>query len=201
MQDSNHIRKDGVRYDGEKIDISIQLTQKEKQKLYEKTREILSPYVQSESPEEKTERLAHNWIYNNIDEVTRNCRKIYFIYLSLLSYSLLTVFTTPTQDLFLGQDVKLPIINANIPLQYFIFLIPLMAIGLFVYNQLYLVKVNKLIRFAIEECSKANPDCVKKRKKKCNIDDICENTCSSDFSSSSWSFYYQWPFLIPGCSE
>ncbi len=117
----------------------------------------------------KADKLAPDWIYDNIDEVAKNSRKIYFIYISLLSYSLLTIATTPVQDFFLGQDVILPLINATVPLQYFIILIPLMALGLFIYNQLYLVKVNKLINFAIQECSEANPDCIKKRGKECNI--------------------------------
>ena len=125
-------------------------------------------------PDGLTDGSATKWIYSRIDEVAKNCRKIYFIYLGLLSYALLTVFTTPSQNLFLGQNVLLPLVKAPVSLHYFLILTPLIAIGIFIYSQLYLLKLNKLIAYAIKTCSNANPNCPKRQGPKCHIYNICE---------------------------
>jgi uncharacterized protein YjbI with pentapeptide repeats len=107
----------------------------------------------------KPDTLAPDWIYENIQEVTVNCRKLFFIYLALLSYATLSALTTPVQNLFLGQDVRMPIINATIPLYYYLIVAPLLAIGFFIYNQLHLRKLDRLIEYAIDTCKSAHPDC------------------------------------------
>ena len=107
----------------------------------------------------KPDQLAPDWIYKNIQEITVNCRKLFFIYLALLGYAMLSAVTTPIENLFLGQNVRMPIINTTIPILHYLVFTPILSIGFFVYNQLYLRKVNELIKFAIDECKAANPDC------------------------------------------
>jgi hypothetical protein len=157
---------------GEKtpLDSQVDLEEKDGLKPQPETDEPTPPG----SPDHKADESVFEWIYGRIDEVAKNCRKIYFIYLGLLGYALVTVFTTPSQDLFLEQNVKLPLVNAPVSLHYFLILTPLMAIGIFIYSQLYLLKLNRLIAYAIKACRNANPDCTENEGKECNIYDICE---------------------------
>jgi hypothetical protein len=76
-------------------------------------------------------QLAPDWIYKNIQEASVNCRKLLFIYLALLSYGALSALTTPVENLFLGQNIEMPIIKTTIPLNHFLIITPLLAIGLF----------------------------------------------------------------------
>jgi uncharacterized protein YjbI with pentapeptide repeats len=122
-------------------------------------------------------QLAPDWIYNNIQEATVNCRKLLFIYLVLLSYGTLSALTTPVENLFLGQSIEMPIIKATIPLYYFLIITPLLAIGFFVYNQLHLRKINRLIEYAIKECQAIHPNCdhINPAVQQCNLNDICRH--------------------------
>jgi uncharacterized protein YjbI with pentapeptide repeats len=122
-------------------------------------------------------QLAPDWIYKNIQEASVNCRKLLFIYLALLSYGTLSALTTPVENLFLGQSIEMPIIKATIPLNYFLIITPLLAIGLFIYNQLHLRKINRLIEYAIKECQAIHPNCdhTNPALQHCTFNDICRH--------------------------
>jgi uncharacterized protein YjbI with pentapeptide repeats len=113
-------------------------------------------------------------IYCNIDEAAKNCRKIYFIYLGILAYALLTAATISNEKLIFGAEVKLPFIASAVPSGLFFVLTPLMAIGLYIYIQLYLRKVNELINNSIEECKNKNKKCNRQSDSECNIYTICK---------------------------
>ena len=113
-------------------------------------------------------------IYSNIDEAAKNCRKIYFIYLCTLAYALLTAATTSSEKLIFGEEVKLPFIEPTVSSHLFFILTPFMAIGLFIYIQLYLRKVNELIKYSIEECQNKNKKCNLQGESDCNIYTICK---------------------------
>ncbi len=112
-------------------------------------------------------------VYGNIDEAAKNCRKVYFIYLSLLSYALLTAVTTSNKQLILGENVKLPLINMEVSAYLFFMLTPIIAIAILTYIQLYLLKVNELIQYSIEECREENPHCPNQGDHECDIYHIC----------------------------
>jgi uncharacterized protein YjbI with pentapeptide repeats len=76
-------------------------------------------------------------------------------------------------DFFKGQIIKMPIMDARMPLNYYLVLAPLLLIGFFVYKQLYLYKTNKLIKYAIDECKKLN-------REKCGQHEDQANRCTMD---------------------
>jgi uncharacterized protein YjbI with pentapeptide repeats len=128
----------------------------------------------------KKDDFAPDWVYANIDEAAKNCRKIFFIYLGLLSYILLTAFTTSDHHLILGRNVQLPVFGAAVPGTLFFWLAAAVATGIFVYIQLYWLKISKLIALAVKKCCETNQntqDCKNFRTKsgdKCSIHNICE---------------------------
>jgi uncharacterized protein YjbI with pentapeptide repeats len=146
-----------------------QVTPSEKKELYKRQKQ---KYEKSDIA--KTIELPEDWIFNNIAEAIANCRRIYFTFIALLSYSLLTILTTPDQHLFFGQNLRLPILEVNIPLNFFLLFVPPLAIGVYVYMQLYLLKVNKLVDDAITTCSEKNQDvCRKKYEIQCGLHINC----------------------------
>lgn len=106
----------------------------------------------------KAQHLPEDWVYDNIKDAIYHCRRIYYIYLGILCYTLLTILTTPTLGFFREQIIKMPFMSAEMPLNYYLVLAPLLLIGFFIYKQLYLYKTNKLIKYAVDECKSLNKD-------------------------------------------
>jgi uncharacterized protein YjbI with pentapeptide repeats len=151
-------------------DKAEEVTLSEKRKLNEAVKKSLA-----EVDKDSAADLPADWVYNNIDEAVRNCRKVYLIFIALLTYSLLTISTTPDHHLFFGQNLKLPILDVTIPLKFFLLFIPPLSIGFYVYMQLYLLKIQKLIEYAIKECRKKNKNyCEKQHNLNCDIHTNCQ---------------------------
>ncbi len=151
-------------------DVEVWVTPHEKRMLYHKP--------EKEPLYEKPKGLSENWVYDNIKDAIYHCRKIYYIYLGILCYTLLTIFTTPALYFFIEQKIELPIMNAKMPLHAYLVAAPLLLIGFFVYKQLYLQKANKLIQYAIDECNDKNQGncaaCLEKGDK-CTATSICRH--------------------------
>ena len=90
-------------------------------------------------------RKAPDWIIDNITEASKNARSIYFLYLGLLAYCVLTVLSTDDRRLIVGQLVKLPIVNLEVDLDGFFLATPIIAILIYIYFQLYLYRLRSLI--------------------------------------------------------
>jgi hypothetical protein len=128
--------------------------------------------------------FASEWIYHNIQEATVSCRKLLLIFFSLLSYALLFTLSTPIENLFLGRNLTMPFVGIPIPIYLYIFFFPAIIIGYFIYTQLYLHKVNRMVNSAIVECKNKNPKCEKNNPKnqpgdsnntECTFNQICDS--------------------------
>jgi uncharacterized protein YjbI with pentapeptide repeats len=85
------------------------------------------------------------WLLTNISEATKNARKIYFIYLSFLSYCALTIVSTTDRQIILNEKVHLPILRVGVSFYGFFILAPILLIFTFLYLQFYLNKNNQFI--------------------------------------------------------
>lgn len=135
------------------------------------------------SPSERSmpQNLPDDWVYDNIKDAIYHCRRIFYIYLGILCYTLLTISTSPTLDFFMEQKIIMPIMDARISLNHYLGLAPLLLVGFFVYKQLYLYKTNKLIKYAIEECKALNKDTCSvcsADAKKCTLSSMCNRHLS-----------------------
>lgn len=102
--------------------------------------------ISTAKPSESTKKpKAPDWLLENIAEASKNARKIYFLYVGILGYCALTVVTTTDRQIILNDTVRLPFVNLNVWLSGFFIIAPLMAIFVFVYLQLYLSRLNRLI--------------------------------------------------------
>ena len=87
---------------------------------------------------------APGWLLENIAEASKNARKIYLLYIGFLAYCALTVVSTTDRQIVLNEPARLPIINVEVALNGFFLLSPLLAIGVFIYFQIYLNKLKRL---------------------------------------------------------
>lgn len=134
------------------------------------------------------DEFGPNWIYDNTQEATVNCRKLLLLYLFLLSYALLSTLTTPAQNLFLEQNVTMPIIDFSVPIEQYLLLTPLISIGFFIYIQIYLRKVNIMASFAITTCKQRHPDC--------DLGDLKYTECSfNKICVLLQNRFYPWMFI------
>jgi hypothetical protein len=85
------------------------------------------------------------WLIENIAEASKNARKIYLIYVGFLAYCALTVVSTTDRQIILNDTARLPLLNVEVPLIGFFIIAPLLTIFVFIYFQLYLDRVNRLI--------------------------------------------------------
>jgi len=88
---------------------------------------------------------APDSLINNIAEASKNARKIYLLYIGLLAYSALTVVSTSDRSIILNEPARLPVINLNVSLDGFFIIAPLLSVFIFIYLQLYLNKLKRLI--------------------------------------------------------
>ena len=133
-------------------------------------------YDSEERQLDKADFIKTDRLYSNIAEATKSCQKIYFIYLSFLSYAFLTVVTTSDLNFVFNESVELPIIKTNIPGNLFFILTPILLIGLFSYIQLYLIKIDDLIKFTARHCREV----YKQKKQECDQDPKCEKINDKD---------------------
>jgi hypothetical protein len=104
-------------------------------------------------------REAPKELLENIAEASKNARSVYLLYLGYLAYCALTVFSTTDRQLVLkGESAHLPIIGVNVPLVGFFIVAPLLAIGVFIYYQLHLGKLKRLMRTQKDEYPDTKPD-------------------------------------------
>ncbi len=81
-----------------------------------------------------------------VDSASQHARRIFYLYIGFLTYCILTVASTTDRQLALpGEQALLPILNIGVPLQGFFLYAPLIAIFLFVYFMVYLVRLKSLV--------------------------------------------------------
>lgn len=72
------------------------------------------------------------------NEATGQVRSLYFSFLVICVYVLITVFTTTHKDLLIGTSLKLPFVNLQVPLVAFFLVMPMLA---------FLLHLNLLLHF------------------------------------------------------
>jgi len=87
---------------------------------------------------------APDWLIDNIAELSRNARSIYLIYLGFLAYCAITIVGTTDRQILLDESVRLPLVGVDVSFTGFFVIAPLVAIGTFVYLQLYLQRLKRL---------------------------------------------------------
>lgn len=100
---------------------------------------------------------APDWLIENIAELSRNTRSLYLIYVGALLYCAVTVVGVTDRQILLDEAVTLPIIGVDVSLSGFFLIAPLVAIGTFVYLQLYLQDLQSLKRTMRETYGKEEP--------------------------------------------
>lgn len=151
---------------------SSQIEVEERTDLYNISKNSASTYVTSQHTDNQLGKSSFNIsgitqidrLYSNIAEAAKNCSKIYFIYLSFLSYAFLTVVTISDINFVFNESVELPIIKTNIPGNLFFLLTPVLSIAFFSYIHIYLIKIDELIKFTAKECRKLNNVACREKK-------------------------------------
>jgi len=96
-------------------------------------------------PKIKDKPEVPNSLIDNIAEASKNARKIYLLFIGLLAYSALTAVSTSDRRIILNEPAHLPVINLDVSLDGFFILAPILSIFIFIYFQLYLHKLKRLI--------------------------------------------------------
>ena len=106
-----------------------------------------APETPHQPPPEPQKLEGPDWLYKNIEEVSKNAAKVYLVYLGFLAYAALTAISTPDRGLILNDKAHLPIVNIDVSANGFFIVAPLMVMGLFLYLQLYLQRQMRLVAF------------------------------------------------------
>ncbi len=85
------------------------------------------------------------WIYTNVEETSKNARRIYILYLTFLAYCSLTIFGTSDRDIILNSKVFLPIIGRDVSLYGFFILAPVLIVLVFLSLQIYVHRLKGII--------------------------------------------------------
>jgi len=100
---------------------------------------------------------APDWLIENIAELSRNTCSFYLIYLGALLYCAVTVVGVTDRQILLDEAVTLPIIGVDVSLSWFFLIAPLVAIGTFVYLQVYLQDLQGMKRTLREQYGQEEP--------------------------------------------
>lgn len=84
-------------------------------------------------------------LHANIAEASKQARSIFLIYLLFVAYCFLALAGLSDVDLFSEPSMRLPIIGVDIGLLSFFYAGPLLAVGFFVYFNLYLHRLSRLL--------------------------------------------------------
>jgi len=101
-----------------------------------------------------TAMVIEKWRYQNIADASQNARKIYFLYIAIVFYCVLTVIGTTDRQIILNDQVRLPIVDLEVPLNGFFITAPLLTLFVYIYFQLYLQRIKGLKDDLCKKCSK-----------------------------------------------
>jgi hypothetical protein len=88
---------------------------------------------------------APDWIVSNIAEASKGAQQVFFIFVSLLSYSAITMLATADRQIILNSTVQLPLLNIPVSLEGFFILAPSVSLLVYAYLQLYLQRLKGLV--------------------------------------------------------
>lgn len=99
---------------------------------------------------------APEGLLQSITEASKNARSIYLIFNSVLAFCALTALGTSDRQMILNESTKLPLLNIDVSLDGFFVLAAIILIIVFIYFQLYLSKLKRLIFELRNEYQKLN---------------------------------------------
>ncbi len=88
---------------------------------------------------------ASEWLYKNIEDVSKNAAKVYLVFMGFLTYIALIAVSTPDRILVLNDKVHLPIMNIDVSADCFFVIAPLLVILIFLYLQMYIQRRMRLV--------------------------------------------------------
>ena len=100
-----------------------------------------------QAPPESPKPEAPDWLYKNIEEVSKNAATVYFVFMGFLAYAALTAATTSDRGLILNDNAHLPIVNMDVSANGFFIIAPLLVILVFLYLQLYVQRQMRLLNY------------------------------------------------------
>jgi hypothetical protein len=86
----------------------------------------------------------HKWLIDSIKEASLNTRRLFVIYLTFIFYSAIAISGTSDKQIVLNEKVRLPVVDAQIPIDQFFFAGSIAAIIIFVYFQIYFFRLRDL---------------------------------------------------------
>lgn len=89
---------------------------------------------------------APDWLFAHIDEASRQSRALFFVLVGFLAYCALTVFNTSDREIVLDNEVRMPLVDVDVPLAVFLFVAPLVSLVLYAYLQLHISRATSLMR-------------------------------------------------------
>jgi uncharacterized protein YjbI with pentapeptide repeats len=95
--------------------------------------------------EENRKPKAPEWLYSNIAEASKIARRILFVYLGFVIYSLYTVVGSSDVSLFLGESIPLPILGIEVNSITLLSSFPVVAIAVFAYIQIYVLRIRSMV--------------------------------------------------------
>jgi len=86
-----------------------------------------------------------DWLINNIAEAIKSTQQVFFILISFLVYSAITIVATGDRQIVLNSTVQLPLLGSTVSLEGFLLLVPAVAVLIFCYFHLYLLRLRGLV--------------------------------------------------------
>jgi hypothetical protein len=88
------------------------------------------------------------WLIANIAEAIKNTQQVFFLMLSILAYCAVTVVGSSDRQIALNSTVQLPILNSNVSFVGFMVLAPSVALLVYIYLHLYVLRLKSLVLYA-----------------------------------------------------
>lgn len=122
--------------------------------------EIIYPELDLNKEMQKPE--APSWLISNIADLSRQASTLHTIFILFLVYCGLTILGTTDRRIILEEQARLPIVDLTVSYTAFVSVAPLIALSLFLYFQLHLQGLKRLINnlrinYAATEMSKIYP--------------------------------------------
>jgi hypothetical protein len=122
--------------------------------------EIIYPELDLDKEMQKPE--APPWLISNIADLSKQASTLHTIFVLFLVYCGLTILGTTDRRIILEEQARLPIVDLTVSYTAFVSVAPLIALSLFLYFQLHLQGLKRLIdnlriNYAATEMSKIYP--------------------------------------------
>lgn len=103
-------------------------------------------YPELESTEDGRKPECPPWLIDSIAELSKSARTLHLIFVGFMVYCALSILSTTDRKLILNQEAHLPVADIDVPFNFFVLVVPFIAIIVFIYFQLHLQALKDAIR-------------------------------------------------------